>query len=58
MTIARIASRLAPAQPERHDLVGRLLLAGIEHTDARPWLGFAGMAAVYVLFVVLQQVMP
>jgi len=58
MIAARIARHLAPAQPERRDLVGRLLLIGIEQTDARPWLGFVGMAAVYVLFVVLQQVMP
>jgi hypothetical protein len=47
----------AAEQTER-DLVGRLLLAGIEHTNARPWIAGVGMAAVYVLFVLLQQVMP
>jgi len=51
---ARTTTQAADPAPGR-DLVGRLLLTGIEHTDARPWLGFAGMAAVYVLFVLLEQ---
>jgi len=58
MTVVRIARLQAPAQPERRDLVGRLLLTGIEHTDARPWIGGVAMALVYMLGVILQQVMP
>jgi len=54
MTAARIARHQAPAQPERRDLVGRLLLTGMSHTNARPWIGFAGMAAVYVLYALLE----
>ena len=54
MIAARTTTQAADPAPGR-DLVGRLLLTGIEHTDARPWLGFAGMAAVYVLFVLLEQ---
>ena len=57
MIAARTTTQAADPAPGR-DLVGRLLLTGIEHTDARPWLAGVGMAAVYVLFVLLQQVMP
>jgi len=38
----------------RRDLVGRLLLTGMPYTNARPWIGFAGMAAVYALYALLE----
>ena len=45
------------ARTARRDLVGRLLLTGIERTDARPWIGFAGLAACLVLCGVLEQLL-
>lgn len=51
--IAARATSQAAEQPER-DLVGKLLLTGIEYTDAHPWIGFVGMAAAYALFVLLE----
>jgi len=54
MIAARTTTHQAEPAPRR-DLVGRLLLTGIEHTDARPWIGGVGMALVYVLFVALEQ---
>jgi hypothetical protein len=53
MITARTTTQAAE-QPER-DLVGKLLLTGMPHTDARPWIAGVGMAAVYVLFVLLEQ---
>jgi len=40
----------------RRDLVGRLLLTGVEHASA-PWIGFAGMAACWVLCAVLENLL-
>ena len=54
MIATSIVHHQAPAQPDRRDLVGRLLLTGMSHTNARPWIGFAGMAAVYVLYALLE----
>jgi len=41
----------------RRELVGRLLLIGIEHASA-PWIGFAGMAVCWVLCAVLEGLLP
>lgn len=55
--IATAAARRQQAAPTpRRDLVGFLLLAGIEHRSA-PWIGFAGMAACWVLCVILENVL-
>lgn len=44
-----IAARIA-----RRDPIGHLLLTGMSYTNARPWIGFAGMAACWVLCVLLE----
>lgn len=41
----------------RRDLVGRLLLTGIDYTNARHWIGFAGMAACWALCVALENLL-
>ena len=41
----------------RRDLVGRLLLTGIEHTDSRPWIGFVGLAVTIIVAGVLEQLL-
>lgn len=55
--IAARTTTQAVEQPER-DLVGHLLLTNIEYTNARPWIGFAGMAACWVLCAVLEGLLP
>lgn len=52
-TTATTARRQQAAPAPRRDPVGFLLLTGIERTNARPWVGFAGMAACWVLCVLL-----
>lgn len=47
---------MTAARTARRDLVGRLLLTGIEHASA-PWIGFAGMAACWVLCAVLENLL-
>jgi hypothetical protein len=53
MIAARTTTQAAEPAPRR-DLVGKLLLTGIEYTNARPWIGFAAMAACWVLCVLLE----
>lgn len=52
--IATTARHQQATPTPRRDLVGFLLLTGIERTNARPWVGFAGMAACWVLCVILE----
>lgn len=51
--IATTARRQHAAPAPRRDLVAFLLLHRIDATNARPWIGFAGMAACWVLCVLL-----
>jgi hypothetical protein len=44
-----IAARIA-----RRDPIRFLLLTGIDVTNARPWIGFAGMAACWIVAVLLE----
>ncbi len=53
MTAARIARRQAAPAPRR-DPIRFLLLSRIDATNARSWIGFAGMAACWVLCVALE----
>jgi hypothetical protein len=48
-----IAARIA-----RRSFMDRLLLDGMEWTDANPWLGFAGLAVTIVLAGVMEGLMP
>jgi hypothetical protein len=48
-----IAARIA-----RRSLMDRLLLDGMEWTDANPWFGLTGSAVMIVLGLVLEKVMP
>lgn len=45
------------ATTARRDFVGKLLLTGIAYSDARPWIGAAGLVAMYVLAGVLEQLL-
>ena len=54
MIAARTTTQAAEPAPRR-DLVGKLLLTGIGYTDARPWIGAAGLVLMYVLAGVLEQ---
>ncbi|WP_323141314.1 hypothetical protein [Massilia phyllosphaerae] len=56
MIAARTTTQAAAPAPRR-DLVGKLLLTGIEYSDARPWIGAAGLIAMYVLAGVLEQLL-
>lgn len=49
---------IAAARIARRSVMDRLLLDGMEWTDANPWFGFAGLALTIVLAGVLEQVMP
>ncbi len=53
MIAARIARRQAAPAPRR-DPIRFLLLTGIDATNARPWIGFAGMAACWALCIALE----
>jgi len=56
MIAARTTTQAAAPAPRR-DLVGKLLLTGIEHTDACPWIGAAGLVAMIVVAGVLEQLL-
>jgi hypothetical protein len=43
------------ARATRRGVIGTLLLAGIEYTDARPWIGAAGLVVMIVLAGVLKK---
>lgn len=54
-----IATRTAPLahhdEPApRRGVIGTLLLAGIERTDANPWIGAAGLAVSILIVGVLE----
>lgn len=57
MIAARTTTQAAEPTPRR-DLVGKLLLTGIEHTDARPWIGIVGMVVMVVVAGVLEGLLP
>lgn len=57
MIAARIARQDAEPAPRR-DLIGTLLLTGIEWTDARPGLMLACVGALIVLAGVLEAYLP
>jgi hypothetical protein len=54
MTAARIARRQQAAPAPRRDPIAFLLLTRIDVTNARPWIGFAGLAACWVLCALLE----
>ena len=56
MIAARTTIHAAEPAPRR-DLVGKLLLTGIEWTDQRPGLMFAGMGVCWVLCVLLENLL-
>jgi hypothetical protein len=46
---ARTAHLVRHDQPApRRGVIGTLLLAGIEHTNTRPWIGFVGLALTII----------
>lgn len=51
MTAARIARQAAAP---RRDPIGFLLLTGMDFTNARPWIGFAGLAVCWIAAVLLE----
>lgn len=57
MIAARIARQDAEPAPRR-DLIGTLLLTGIEWTDARPGLMLACVGALIVLAGVVEAMFP
>jgi hypothetical protein len=51
MTTTHLTHRQEPA---RRDFIGRLLLTGIEYTDARPYIGFVGAIVTGLIFAVIK----
>jgi hypothetical protein len=45
------------ARTARRSLMDWLLLAGMEHTNARPWIGFAGLALTIVAGGILERLL-
>jgi hypothetical protein len=43
------------ARTARRSAIGHLLLGGIEHTNARPWIGFVGLALTIIAGGVLER---
>lgn len=56
MIAARIA-RQAVEPAQRRDPIAWLLLTGIEFTDARPWIGFVGMAMTGLVGAIVLKVL-
>lgn len=57
MIAAHTARRQQAAPAPRRDPIAFLLLSGIDTTNGRPWIGFAGMAACWVLCVALEHLL-
>jgi hypothetical protein len=58
MIVARTAHLARYDEPTpRRGVIGHLLLGGIEYTNARPWIGFAGLALTIVAGGVLERLL-
>lgn len=56
MIAAHIARPTIEPAPRR-DFIGRLLLTGMPYTDARPWIGFVGMAVTGLVGAIVLKVL-
>lgn len=57
MIATTTARRQQAAPAPRRDPIGWALFYRIDATNARPWVGFAGMAACWVVCVLLERLL-